>query len=111
MSKRQRHTLDVSKRPFADIAARLRWHRVEFEGLQQAEYAAKAGIGRTALSNWETGDKRVSIDAAMRLRLVYGTSLDWLYCGDAESLPASLRRAWRDAEHPDQGRDWLRPPP
>ncbi|WP_424969964.1 helix-turn-helix domain-containing protein [Dinoroseobacter sp. S76] len=100
---------DTSANPYAEIGARLRWHRLEFEKLRQADYAANAGLKRTSLASWETGTKRVSVDAAAKLRNVYGLSLDWLYCGDDANLPASIRRAWRESRHTERGRDWLRP--
>jgi len=81
--------------PFADIAERIRWHR-NLEGLRQSDYAAKAGIKRSQLSNWESGQQRVSIDGALALRHTYGLSLDFIYEGIDDALPMTLRVAWRD---------------
>lgn len=81
------------EKPFADIAERLLWHRT-FEGLTQKEYATKAGLTRNQLSNWETGDSRLSLDGALALRRTYGLSLDFIYEGNAETLPMTLRAAW-----------------
>lgn len=81
--------------PFADIAARIRWHR-SLEGLNQTEYAAKANIKRSQLSNWETGQQRISVDGAMELRRTYGLSLDFIYEGIDDALPMTLRQALRD---------------
>ena len=83
--------------PFADIAARIRWHRA-LEGLNQADYADRAGVKRSQLSNWETGLQRVSVDGALALRRTYGLSLDFIYEGIADALPMTLRSAWRDRE-------------
>lgn len=80
-------------RPFAEIAARLIWHR-NLKGLDQKPYADKARITRGQLHCWETGKHRVSLDGALALRKAYGLSLDFLYTGDAETLPADLRAAW-----------------
>lgn len=80
--------------PFDDIAARIRWHR-NLEGLRQADYASKAGINRSQLSNWESGHQRISIDGALALRRVYGLSLDFIYTGDIDTLPWALRSAWQ----------------
>lgn len=87
--------MDMSDKPFGDIATRLRWHRA-FEGLDQRDYASKAGLKRAQLSNWETGDYRLSLDGALALRRTYGLSLDFIYAGNAETLPMHLRAAWRD---------------
>lgn len=82
--------------PFAEIASRIRWHR-SLEGLNQADYAARAGIKRSQLSNWESGQQRVSIDGARALRRTYGLSLDFIYEGIADALPMTLRQAWIDS--------------
>lgn len=81
--------------PFSDIAERLKWHRA-IEGLEQAEYARRAGLKRAQLSNWETGLYRLSIDGARALRRTYGLSLDFMYEGIDDALPMTLRKAWRD---------------
>ena len=81
--------------PYSDIAERLRWHRA-VEGLDQAEYARRAGLKRAQLSNWETGLYRLSIDGARALRRTYGLSLDFMYEGIDDALPMTLRKAWRD---------------
>ncbi len=82
--------------PFADIAARLRWHRAH-EGLNQSDYAAAAGLKRAQLSNWESGQYRLSLDGALALNARFGLSLDFLYLGRDEMLALDLRRAWRQA--------------
>lgn len=82
-------------RPFSDIAARVRWHRA-LEGLNQTEYARRAGLNRAQLNNWESGDYRLSIDGALALRRTYGLSLDFMYEGIDDALSMTLRRAWRE---------------
>ena len=82
-------------RPFADIAARLRWHR-SLEKLDQEAYAVKAGLKRAQLNNWESGNYRLSVDGALALRRTYGLSLDFMYEGIDDALPMTLRQAWRD---------------
>jgi transcriptional regulator with XRE-family HTH domain len=81
--------------PFSDIAMRIRWHR-SLEGLKQEDYAKKAGIKRSQLSNWESGQQRVSVDGALALRRTYGLSLDFIYEGIDDALPMTLRAALRD---------------
>lgn len=82
--------------PFGHIAARIRWHRA-LESLNQTEYAKKAGIKRSQLSNWETGQQRISVDGAIALRQTYGLSLDFIYEGIDDALPMTLRTALRDS--------------
>lgn len=82
-------------RPFADIAARLKWHR-DIEGLTQDQYAAKIGMKRPRYSLWEAGTHRLSLDGALALRRRFGLSLDFMYEGIDDALPMTLRNAWRD---------------
>ena len=82
--------------PYADIGERVRWHREMVEGTNQGDYAKRAGLKRSALSNWESGYGRVSLDGAIALRRTYGLSLDFIYEGIDETLPMTLRQAWRD---------------
>ena len=85
----------LADKPFGDIAHRLRWHR-GITGLDQNEYAKKAGLKRAQLSNWEAGNSRLSLDGALALRRTYGLSLDFMYEGNADALAMSLRSAWMD---------------
>lgn len=91
-----RHILGgMNEAPFADIAARIKWHR-SLEGLNQQGYADRAKIKRSQLSNWETGQQRISVDGALALRDTYGLSLDFIYAGIDDTLPMSLRQALRE---------------
>jgi DNA-binding XRE family transcriptional regulator len=87
--------MEDKTRPFADIAARIRWHRA-LESLDQETYARKAGLTRQQLNNWESGSYRLSIDGALALRRTYGLSLDFMYEGIDDALAMTLRRAWRE---------------
>lgn len=92
--------VDLSSRTYGDIAERLRWH-VALEGGDQEEYAKRAGLKRQQVSNWLTGKGRVSVDGALALHKTYGLSLDWIYLGDAETLPRTLRQAWYERDRPE----------
>lgn len=83
-------------KPYAEIAERIQWHRT-LMALSQAEYAAKAGVKRSQLSNWESGAQRVSVDGAIALRRTYGLSLDFIYEGIADALPMTLMQAFRES--------------
>ena len=88
--------MGMQDKTFGDIAYRLRWHR-DLTGLEQKDYAEKAGLKRSQLSNWESGNTRLSIDGALALRATYGLSLDFMYEGIADALPMTLRSAWMDS--------------
>jgi len=87
--------MNDTPRPYADIAERIKWHR-KTVGLNQAEYATSIGVKRSALSLWEAGTHRLSLDGALALRNKYGLSLDFMYEGIDDALPMTLRNAWRD---------------
>lgn len=63
-------------------------------GTDQKEYAGHAKLRRSQLSNWETGLQRISIDGAVALKRAYGLSLDFVYLGEDDALPMTLRREW-----------------
>jgi transcriptional regulator with XRE-family HTH domain len=82
--------------PYYDIGQRILWHR-NFVGMTQSEYAVHIGAGRSALSNWEAGIQRLSLDGGLKLREKFGLPLDFLFCGDADALPKTLRFAWTES--------------
>lgn len=81
-------------KPYKDIGARLLWHRESLD-LQQKDYAALIGAKRSIYSLWESGSNRITVDYALKLRDRYGLSLDFIYAGNADALPTSLRNAWQ----------------
>lgn len=88
---------DDMPRPFADIADRIKWHRKEvLSNMRQQDYADSIGVKRSALSLWEAGTHRLSLDGALALRNKYGLSLDFMYEGNDDALPMTLRNAWRE---------------
>ncbi len=80
----------IMEKPFKDIAARIKWHRKLLK-LNQENYAARINVKRSALANWESGHKRISLDAALAMRAKFGLSLDFIYEGIDDALPMSLR--------------------
>jgi len=71
------------------IAARLLRTR-EALGLNQREFAMRANLKPNRYSQYETGVRALTIDAALRICDEYGISLDWLYRGDRSRLPHHL---------------------
>ena len=52
------------------------------------------GVIRSTYVSFETGNARISLNAALALRDTYGLSLDLLYCGDLDGLSSDVRIAW-----------------
>jgi hypothetical protein len=64
-----------------------------------SRWAKYLGWTDTALSNYETGFRRVPRDAALRLRQrVPGFDPLWLWEGEERGLPVALRDRLREAE-------------
>ncbi|WP_068001494.1 helix-turn-helix transcriptional regulator [Pseudovibrio axinellae] len=75
--------------PFAEIAIRLR--AVEtYVGMSQKEFSESAGVQQKSMSQWQSGDFRISIQGALKLRERYGISLDFIYCGNIDALPTKM---------------------
>lgn len=77
---------------FADIANRLRAVRGHF-GLSSKDFSEMADVSAKSYSQWESGDIRISIDGAIKLREKYGISLDFIYTGRLDTLPSNVARA------------------
>lgn len=89
----------------ADTARRLRQTRLAMLYEDQDEFAADAGLEQSRYSRFESGSRRISLDAAMSLVKHHGLSLDWIYYGDANALDPRLwtrikllrkNNIWRD---------------
>ena len=53
-------------------------------GLTQTQFAEKAGLSKTAVSNYENLGKSPSLETLLSLADAYGVSLDWL-CGQKKT--------------------------
>lgn len=82
----------VTDRPdYSEIGERLAQLRSAMSEPQKKSWALKHGFQVTQYQHWEKGSRRIPIDAAERLCDRYGLTLDWIYRGRADGLPASLR--------------------
>lgn len=75
-----------------NVAKRLIWVR-EFIGLSQKEFAASIGVQPALMNNWERGRHRLSLEGALKINAVYGTTLDFLYLNRRSSLPVEMAKA------------------
>lgn len=73
----------------ASVAERLRMVR-EAMGMTSGDFARQAGISVSGYSQYETAERRCSLEAGIRLAHRYGLTLDWIFMGDHTSLSASL---------------------
>jgi transcriptional regulator with XRE-family HTH domain len=61
-------------------------------GLNQSEFAKKAGISVSTYNNYEKGVSQPRLDYAFALCDTYDLTLDWIYEGDPSRLPYSLAK-------------------
>lgn len=71
------------------VGARFRAVR-QILGLTQDAMAKYQETSRAQISQWETGAQRVPFPAAIRLKVDYGVTLDFLYAGDLASVKPDL---------------------
>lgn len=57
-----------------------------------------AGVSRTAWTNYESGFRRIELDAAKKLRNQFGFTLDWIYEGDVRGMSIDLVERVRERD-------------
>lgn len=77
---------------YPEIGHRLRCLRKHL-GYTIKEFADINGWGKSQVQNWESGHRRIPVEAAAKLRDRYSTSLDWIYLGREDSLPQNLSKS------------------
>ena len=75
-------------RSLNDVAERLELTR-DALGISAAELCRETGIRPNAWSQFVNPEtkRRITVDAAFRLKDRYGVTLEWIYDGDISSLP------------------------
>ena len=76
----------MSDGQYEEIAKRLIAVRTAFSDLGQRQWAERHGFQQTQYNNWETGIRRIPIEAAARLCDCYGLTLDFVYRGRRDGL-------------------------
>jgi len=71
------------------IAARLKAARLALK-ISPAELCRLTGIAANTYSQWESAKGRPSLDQAKLLCSNLGYTLDWIYLGDASTLPLRI---------------------
>ncbi len=73
------------------LGATLRQLRREY-GITQDDLAGMLHVDRTTIANWERGIRQPGLDSLVRLRGVFGASLDRLVFGPAQAASEETRR-------------------
>ncbi len=60
-------------------------------GMSQEDFSKQLGVSRNMLSKYENGDTKIGLDQLIKLRDIFGVSIDSLLTGDAENITAAGR--------------------
>jgi len=80
-----------TEKPFTAIGQRIIAIR-EALGLNQSEFALRADLKKSQVSNWESGLHRPSLDACIAIRETYGLSIDFIIFGNLDALPHKVAK-------------------
>lgn len=84
--------MNTETAPYAEIGKRLRVVRTTLSDQSQKEWATANGFNVTQYNNWERGNRRIPIEAAIKLCERYGLSLDAIFRGRLDAVPDHLRK-------------------
>lgn len=99
-------TLDLLIMSATTFAARFRAAR-DAAGLTQSQLAKRAGITRSAISQWETGDvTRVDALPLLACAQTLGVGLEWLLRGEGPGVGEDAASYRADDIPPDMRHDW-----
>lgn len=83
----------------AAIGRRLQLSRAAL-GVSQSEFADRCEIARNTYNQYEKGVNKPPVEAALKMRELYGLTLDWIYAGDPSTLRHDLADKIRDLRRP-----------
>jgi transcriptional regulator with XRE-family HTH domain len=81
----------MKKRPFVQIGKRLSAMR-EALNLSQAELCRAINVSPNRWNQYEKGERKITIEVAIKLTLKFHVPLDWVYLGDRSMLPVAIDR-------------------
>lgn len=81
------------KAQWREIGLRLATIRLALDYQDQSAFAKKANLAQNRYNQYETGYRRITLDAALRLKNTYEISLDYIFLGDRRGLPQGLLSA------------------
>jgi transcriptional regulator with XRE-family HTH domain len=81
--------MDIEIASKENVAKRLKWLR-DFYDLSQVDFSKNIGVLVSQYNNWERGRQRLSLEGALKINAVYGTTLDFLFLGRRELLSQEM---------------------
>lgn len=79
-----------------EIAERLIWLRTAL-GMSQADICRRLDVAPNRWNQYESGERRITIEVVGRLRDAFGVTADWVYFGDESGLPRRIADRFADA--------------
>lgn len=76
--------------PPDQIGARLKSLRIALGFEVQADFCRHVGLSETRYNSFETGARRLTLQAADHIKGATGVTLDYLFHGDTGGLPLNL---------------------
>lgn len=85
-------------RSISDIAERLIATQQALD-VEPVELCKESGISQTQWTQFTDPKykRRITLDAAYKLKDAYGITLEWIYDGDRTKLPSDVRQKLREA--------------
>ncbi|SFN59822.1 Helix-turn-helix [Cohaesibacter marisflavi] len=77
-----------------NVGERLLWLIEIYLETTQTEFAKSIGEKKATINNWIKGPQRLSLQGALKINALYGTSLDFLFLGRVDTLPQKMATAW-----------------
>lgn len=74
----------------AAIGKRLELTRIVLEFPRQVDFYTAIKVDKSDWSHFESGERRITLGVAMRIKQQFGITLDWIYCGDPSGLPLHI---------------------
>jgi len=81
----------LMRRRYSNIGDRLRRAREALE-MSQADLCRAIGVKANRWSQYESGERQITLPIAMKLADEFGITLDWIYRSDAAGLPLELHK-------------------
>jgi DNA-binding XRE family transcriptional regulator len=75
------------KKIFMDVADRLKLIRAATNAGSQRVLAQRLKIEHSTYAQWEAGVNLIPVHEAVKLCVMFGVTLDWIYRGDVSGLP------------------------
>lgn len=76
-----------------DIGRRVEHLRAWLEFKSQTAFAHATGLTPSEINLYESGRRRLPLNAANKIRLRWNVTLDWLYHGDRSGLSVQINRS------------------